>query len=112
MLDSVLANLTEKYAAHLFLYIIPENYNLCKLHGNIFINIFSMISRFLCSCFIILVELIQIDIYELIIFIIMTSLSFISLIFYLILYQDIRVKSIRRIMKENIKDEVKVATEI
>ena len=112
VLDSVLANLTEKYAAHLFLYIIPENYNLCKLHGNIFINIFSMISRFLCSCFIILVELIQIDIYELIIFIIMTSLSFVSLIFYLILYQDIRVKSIRRIMKENIKDEVKVATEI
>ena len=112
ILDVIMANLTEKYAAHLFLYIIPENYNLCKIHGNKLINIFAIISRVSCSCLIIVFDNLQMDTYKLIIFIIMTNLSFLSLLFYLILYQDIRIKAIRRIMKENIKDEVKIATEI
>ena len=43
-LDTIIASITEKYVAHLFLYIMPENYIRCKINGNVFINIFSMIA--------------------------------------------------------------------
>ena len=112
MLDNVFANLTQKYTTHLFLYIIPENYQLCRIHGNIFINIFAMISRIVCCNLFLLLDIIGIEIYEFVILIIITSLNFVSLFVYLIFYQDIRVKAITRIMKDNVKDEFKVTTEI
>ena len=112
MLDNVFPNLTQKYTTHLFLYIIPENYKLCKIHGNIFINIVDMISRIVCGNLQIFLEVVEIETYEYIILIIITSLNILSLIVYLIFYQDIRVKAITRIMKDNVKDEVKVTTEI
>jgi len=46
-LDTIIASITEKYVAHLFLYIMPENYIICKINGNVFINIFNHISKFL-----------------------------------------------------------------
>ena len=111
--ESIIANLTQKYAAHLFLYIIPENYHLCKIHGNVLINIFSMLSMIIsCSLVFFYDDPDDACKYRYIILIIMTSLSFLSLIFYFIFYQDIRVKAIRRIMKDNTKDEVKVSTEV
>ena len=43
---------------------------------------------------------------------IMTLLSFFSLLFYCIYYSDIRVKAISRIIKNDNKDELKVATDV
>ena len=113
--DSIIANLTQKYAAHLFLYIIPENYHLCGIHGNALINVFSMLSMIISCSLVFSLNLINEDIYKYryILLITMTSLSSLSLIFYFIFYQDIRVKAIRRIMKETTKDdEVKVSSEV
>jgi hypothetical protein len=114
ILESIIANLTQKYAAHLFLYIIPENFHLCKIHGNVVINIFSMLSMIIPCNLVFLLKFPEGDIsnYKYIILIIMTSLSFLSLIFYFIFYQDIRVKAIRRIMKDSTKDVVKISTEV
>ena len=42
----------------------------------------------------------------------MTGLSLISLLLYLIYYKEIRIKAINRIMKNNPKDEIKIATEL
>ena len=110
--DIILASISEKYTAHLFLYIIPDSYIICKIHGNVFISIFSMISRILCSGLLIIVNVNKITVYNLIIYIIMTSLSFFSLLFYLIFYKEIRIKAIKRIMKNISKDDIKVATEL
>ena len=107
-----MASISEKYTAHLFLYIIPDSYIICKIHGNVFISIFSMISRILCSGLLIIVNVNEIKVYNLIIYIIMTSLSFFSLLFYLIFYKEIRIKAIKRIMKNISKDDIKVATEL
>ena len=110
--DTILASITEKYTAHLFLYIIPDNYILCKIiHGNVLINIFSMFSRILCSGLLIILNINNIDDFNIIIYIVMTSLSFISLLLYSIFYKEIRVKAINRIIKSFAKDDIKIATE-
>ena len=110
--DTVLASVTEKYVAHLFLYIIPESYIICKIHGNVLINIFSMISRILCSSLLIILNVQNIYNFNVIIFTVMTGLGFISLLLYLICYKDIRVKAINRIIKSIPKDIIKIATEV
>jgi hypothetical protein len=112
--DTIMASITEKYTAHLFLYIIPDNYIVCKIHGNVVINICSMISRIICGILLFIINDDR-DIYEdfsIIIYIIMTSLSFISLLLYLIFYKEIRVKAINRIIKSMGNDDIKIATEV
>ena len=42
----------------------------------------------------------------------MLSISFISLLLYLIFYNEIRVKAINRIIKSFAKDDIKIATEV
>ena len=111
-IDNILASITEKYTAHLFLYIIPETYTLCRIHGNVLINIFSMISRILCSGLLIILTTKEAKNFSMVIFIFMTSLSFISLLLYLIFFSDIRIKAINRIIKSNPKDDIKIATEV
>ena len=110
--DTIMASITEKYAAHLFLYIIPESYILCRIHGNILINIFSMISRILSSGLLVIMNIKNIEYFNIIIFSVMTGLSFFSLLLYLIFYKDIRIKAINRIIKSIPKDEIKIATEV
>lgn len=110
--DIILASISEKYTAHLFLYIIPDSYIICKIHGNVFISIFSMISRILCSGLLIIVNMNNTKVYNLTIYIVMTSLSFFSLLLYFIFYKEIRIKAIKRIMKNIPKDDIKVATEL
>ena len=112
--DTILASVTEKYTAHLFLYIIPDNYILCKIHGNVLINIFSMISRILCSGLLIMLEINNIDVddFNVIIYSFMVGISVVSLLLYLIFYNEIRVKAINRIIKSNPKDDIKIATEV
>ena len=107
-----MASITEKYAAHLFLYIIPESYILCCMHGNVLINIFSMISRILSSGLLIIINIQSIRHFNVIIYSVMTGLSFISLLLYLIFYKDIRIKAINRIIKSIPKDTIKIATEV
>jgi hypothetical protein len=109
---TILASITEKYTAHLFLYIIPDNYILCRIHGNVLINIFSMFSRILCSGLLIILNIQNISNFNVIIYIVMTSLCFISLLLYLIFYKEIRVKAINRIIKSFAKDDIKIATEV
>ena len=110
--DTIMASITEKYAAHLFLYIIPESYILCCMHGNVLINIFSMISRILSSGLLIIINIQSIRHFNVIIYSVMTGLSFISLLLYLIFYKDIRIKAINRIIKSIPKDTIKIATEV
>ena len=110
--DTIMASITEKYTAHLFLYIIPESYILCCIHGNVLINIFSMISRILSSGLLIIINVQSIKYFNVIIYSVMTGLSFISLLLYLIFYKDIRIKAINRIIKSIPKDTIKIATEV
>ena len=112
--DTIIASITEKYTAHLFLYIIPDNYTLCRIHGNVMISIFSMCSRILCSGLLIILNIRSVDIdnFNVIIYIFMLSISFISLLLYLIFYNEIRVKAINRIIKSFAKDDIKIATEV
>ena len=110
--DTILASITEKYVAHLFLYIIPDNYTLCRIHGNVLISIFSMFSRILCSGLLIVLNVRNVEDFNIIIYIFMTSLSFISFLLYLIFYNEIRVKAINRIIKSIPKDDIKIATEV
>ena len=109
-LDNIITSITEKYVAHLFLYIMPENYIICKINGNVFINIFSMISRIICCSLIFLAQLN--GAYKYIICIPMAALSFISVLLYLIFFKEIRVKAINRILKSNPTDGIKIATEL
>ena len=109
-LDTILASITEKYAAHLFLYIMPDNYIICRIHGNVFINIFSMLSRIIC-CALIFFSKFE-EYYNYIIFITMTFLCFLCFLLYIIFYQEIRIKAINRILTSNPTDEIKIATEV
>ena len=110
--DIIITNITEKYTAHLFLYIIPESYKICKINGNVFINILSMISRIVCCAMLIIIIVTDIDIYNLIIICFMTGLCLISLLLYLIYYKDIRIKAINRVMKNIPKHDIMIATEL
>ena len=109
-LNIIITSITEKYVAHLFLYIMPENYIICRINGNVFINIFSMISRIICSA-LLLLSIFEIE-YKYIIFIVMTTLCFICLLLYSIFFKEIRIKAINRILKSNPTDEIKIATEV
>ena len=42
----------------------------------------------------------------------MTFLSFISFLLYIIFYKEIRIKAINRILTNNPKDGIKIATEV
>ena len=68
---------------------MPENYIICKINGNVFINIFSMISRIICCCLILFSEF---DItYKYVIYITMTSLCFICFLLYIRTGQKLRL---------------------
>ena len=108
-LSLVFSNIIEKYATHFFNYIIPQNYIVCKIQGNIFINIISMISRIFAS---ILVMAGENELYESIIFILNIIFSLICTVLFVVFYSDIRIKSISRILSEQGKDEIKIASEI
>ena len=109
---TILASITEKYAAHLFLYIIPDTYMVCKIHGNVFINIFSMLARILCSGLLILCAINVKDVNIVIIYSFMAGLSFFSVLLYIIFFKEIRVKAINRIIKNIQSDTIKIATEV
>ena len=107
----ILSNIIEKYATHFFYGIIPEDYIICKIQGNNFINIISMLSRIISSVFIICFSK-NYNNYDIIIYLSFIILSFICLTLFMVFYSDIRNKSISRIMNKLQKNEIKVATEV
>ena len=93
---------------YFFEYIIPQNYIICKIQGNTFINIISTLSRLIASALL----MCSFSNYTLIIYIINSALSLICTILYFVFYSDIRIKSISRIITKQDKDEIKIATGI
>ena len=89
---------------------MPENYIICKINGNVFINIFSMLSRIIC-CAVSFLSRFK-DNYNYIMFTIMAALCLICFILYLIFFKEIRIKAINRILDSNPTDEIKIATEV
>lgn len=106
----IFSNIIEKYATHFFYSVIPQDYIICKIQGNILINVFSMIAKIVSSILIIILS--ENENYDFIIYISFIILSFICLLLFIIFYSDIRIKSISRIMDKLGKNEVKVATEV
>ena len=107
-LSLILSNVLEKYSTHFFEYIIPQNYIICKIQGNTFINIISTLSRLIAAALL----MCSFSNYTLIIYIINSALSLICTILYFVFYSDIRIKSISRIITKQDKDEIKIATGI
>ena len=107
----ILCNIIEKYSTHFFFSIIPQDYIVCKIQGNIFINVFSMLAKVVSS--ILVIGLCKNNAnYDLIIYLSIFILSLICLILFLIFYSDMRIKSISRIMNKLGKNDVKIATEV
>ena len=111
-LSIILSNNIEKYASHFFYNIIPQDYIVCTIQGNIFINIFSNFAKIISSilCFCKIKDFF--NLYDIIIYLSIFFLSLICLILFITFYSDMRIKSISRIMNKIGRNEVKVATEI
>jgi hypothetical protein len=107
-LSLIFSNVLEKYSTHFFEYIIPQNYIICKIQGNTFINVISTLSRIIAAALV----MGSFNYYTLMIYIINSALSLICTILYFIFYSDIRIKSISRIITKQDKDEIKIATGI
>ena len=113
----ILSNLIQKTASHYFFNIIPSYYILCKIQGNILINIITTLGRIVSSGLLIAYEKNQEyeivdEFFNVFYYIIMTLLSLLSLLFYCIYYSDIRVKAISRIIKNDNKNEIQIATDV
>jgi hypothetical protein len=113
----VLSNLIQKTASHYFFNIIPSYYILCRIQGNILINIITTLGRIVSSGLLIAYEKNQEyeivdEFFNAVYYIIMTLLSLLSLLFYCIYYSDIRVKAISRIIKNDNKNEIQIATDV
>ena len=113
----ILSNLIQKTASHYFFNIIPSYYILCRIQGNILINIITTLGRIVSSGLLIAYEKNQEyeivdEFFNAVYYIIMTLLSLLSLLFYCIYYSDIRVKAISRIIKNDNKNEIQIATDV
>ena len=113
----ILSNLIQKTASHYFFNIIPSYYILCRIQGNILINIITTLGRIVSSGLLIAYEKNQEyeivdEFFNAVYYIIMTLLSLLSLLFYCIYYSDIRVKAISRIIKNVNKNEIQIATDV
>ena len=113
----ILSNLIQKTASHYFFNIIPSYYILCRIQGNILINVITTLGRIVSSGLLIAYEKNQEyeivdEFFNAVYYIIMTLLSLLSLLFYCIYYSDIRVKAISRIIKNDNKNEIQIATDV
>ena len=113
----IFSNLIQKTSSHYFFNIIPNYYILCKIQGNILINVISTIGRIFSSALLIAYEKNQDEeivdeFFSAIYYFIMTLLSFFALLFYSVYYSDIRVKAISRIIQNESKNEIKIATDV
>ena len=113
----IFSNLIQKTSSHYFFNIIPNYYIICKIQGNILINVISTIGRIFSSALLIAYEKNQDEeivdeFFNAVYYFIMTLLSFFSLLFYSVYYSDIRVKAISRIIQNDNKNEIKISTDV
>ena len=111
ILEIILSNIIGKTASHYFINIIPNYYLTCKIPGNILINMLSTLGRIISCVLLIYYDRPYCFEFEVIFYSVMTGLSFISCLLYLIFYKEIRVKAISRVIGFLDKDEVKVVSE-
>ena len=108
----ILSRLCEIESTLFFSKIIPNDYILCKIQGNIFINYFSTFGRIFGSIFPIFFINDEKNKANFIIFSILFLLSFFSFCLFIYFYGEIRIKAISRIIKQKKNKYFEILTEI
>ena len=107
----ILSRFIEKASSSFFSNIIPNEFNIFGINGNICINTISHIGRVLAAFSPFLLTYMDFHKANLIYYSIMTFFSLISFIIFLIYYNDLRIKAISRVIHQQ-KPNLEVVTEI
>ena len=107
----ILSRFIEKASSLFFSNIIPNEFNIFGINGNICINTISHIGRVIAAFSPFLLTYMDFHKANLIYYSIMTFFSLISFIIFFIYYNDLRIKAISRIIHQQ-KPNLEVVTEI
>ena len=107
----ILSRFIEKASSLFFSNIIPNEFNIFGINGNICINTISHIGRVIAAFSPFLLTYMDFHKANLIYYSIMTFFSLISFIIFFIYYKDLRIKAISRIIHQQ-KPNLEVVTEI
>ena len=107
----ILSRFIEKASSLFFSNIIPNEFNIFGINGNICINTISHIGRVIAAFSPFLLTYMDFHKANLIYYSIMTIFSLISFIIFFIYYKDLRIKAISRIIHQQ-KPNLEVVTEI
>ena len=110
-LSIILARFVEKASSLFFSNIMPNEFNIFGINGNICINTISHIGRVLGAFLPFLLAYTNFHKANIIFYSIMTCFSLISFIIFTIYYNDLRIKAISRIIHQQ-KPKMEVVTEI
>ena len=110
-LSIILARFVEKASSLFFSNIMPNEFNIFGINGNICINTISHIGRVLGAFLPFLLAYMDFHNANIIFYSIMTCFSLISFIIFTIYYNDLRIKAISRIIHQQ-KPKMEVVTEI
>ena len=107
----ILSRFIEKASSSFFSNIIPNEFNIFGINGNICINTISHIGRVLAAFSPFLLTYMNFHKANLIYYSIMTFFTLISFIIFFIYYNDLRIKAISRVIHQT-KPNIEVVTEI
>ena len=107
----ILARFVEKASSLFFSNIMPNEFNIFGINGNICINTISHIGRVLGAFLPFIIDYMDKSKVNIIFYSIMTFFSLISFIIFTIYYNDLRIKAISRVIHQQ-KPKFKVVTEI
>ena len=107
----ILARFVEKASSLFFSNIMPNEFNIFGINGNICINTISHIGRVLGAILPFIIIYMNYQKANIIFYSIMTFFSLISFIIFTIYYNDLRIKAISRIIHQQ-KPKFEVVTEI
>ena len=110
-LSIILARFVEKASSLFFSNIMPNEFNIFGINGNICINTISHIGRVLGAFLPFIIDYIDKPKANIIFYSIMTFFSLISFIIFTIYYNDLRIKAISRVIHQQ-KPKIEVVTEI
>ena len=110
-LSIILARFVEKASSLFFSNIMPNEFNIFGINGNICINTISHIGRVLGAFLPFLLAYMDFHNANIIFYSILTFFSLISFIIFTIYYNDLRIKAISRIIHQQ-KPKMEVVTEI
>ena len=110
-LSIILARFVEKASSLFFSNIMPNEFNIFGINGNICINTISHIGRVLGAFLPFIINYMKIEKANIIFYSIMTFFSLISFIIFTIYYNDLRIKAISRVIHQQ-KPKFEVVTEI